>query len=275
MSTKLFISDLLKLSTYQNCKIKFNLNNSEDDPIDLYASNPDLINTQWLFWRNKQRNFNVGQIAICLVRMSGHFWLLTTIKKVTKELNVLKGINYAGEELEEYAPLYGRTIIKYHKKAQTTTYWAEKIIDDLEVVQILPSVFDGKEFPGYDSVRLSFYELENIVVRHKRDWVAAFEHQKAVYLIGDKSNGKCYVGSATGDNGMLLQRWSNYIKNGHGGNIELKEVVESRGFDYIKENFEYSILENYNSRVDKKYILERESWWKDTLGTRVFGYNSN
>ena len=88
---------------------------------------------------------------------------------------------------------------------------------------------------------------------------------------------KLYVGSATGENGMLLQRWGNYISNGHGGNKELIEIVNTKGFDYVKKNFQYSILENYNSRVDKELILRRETWWKDTLGTRnsTIGYNCN
>ena len=52
-------------------------------------------------------------------------------------------------------------------------------------------------------------------------------------------------------------------------------VVNEHGFSYVKENFQYSILENYNSRVDKGIILNRESWWKKTLQTRKFGYNKN
>ena len=86
MNHKLSLIDLIKNINVKNTKIKFNLNNGHDDPIDLYAKNPQLINNQWLFWRNKTRNFQVGQTAICLVRMSGKFWLLTTIKKVTQDL---------------------------------------------------------------------------------------------------------------------------------------------------------------------------------------------
>ena len=37
----------------------------------------------------------------------------------------------------------------------------------------------------------------------------------------------------------------------------------------------YSILENYNARVDDHIVLSRESWWKDVLLTRQFGYNHN
>ena len=105
--------------------------------------------------------------------------------------------------------------------------------------------------------------------------MAALENQKAVYLITDANNGKLYVGSATSKNKMLLQRWSNYIENGHGGNKELKELVEKKGFDYVKKYFQYSILENYNAKVDDHVILERESWWKETLQSRKHGYNAN
>ena len=74
---------------------------------------------------------------------------------------------------------------------------------------------------------------------------------------------------------MLLQRWSNYVENGHGGNIELKKLVEEKGFDYVKKYFQYSILENYNAKIDDHIILEHESWWKDTLQSRKHGYNAN
>lgn len=84
-----------------------------------------------------------------------------------------------------------------------------------------------------------------------------------------------YVGSATSDYGMLLQRWKSYVANGHGGNKELVDIVNGKGYEYIKANFQYSILENYNAKVDDHIILERESWWKETLQTRKYGYNSN
>ena len=74
---------------------------------------------------------------------------------------------------------------------------------------------------------------------------------------------------------MLLQRWSNYVANGHGGNKELVELVEREGFDFVKKHFQYAILENYNAKVEDRIILIRESWWKETLQTRVWGYNRN
>jgi hypothetical protein len=153
-------------------------------------------------------------------------------------------------------------------------YFSE-LQDELVVNQILPDVYDGEDFPGYDNVRLSYAQLEIIIRCGKKDWIAALGNQKAVYLITDKNTGKLYVGSATSDTGMLLQRWSNYVSDGHGGNKELAELIEREGFDYVKKHFQYAILENYNAKVEDRFILMRESWWKETLQTRVWGYNSN
>ena len=273
----LLLKDLLRFSEEElnRVKIKFNQHNGFDNPMDLYKINPEIVNTQWLFWNTKQRYFDVGQIAICLLKLSYDLWLLTTIKLVTKDLGVSGGISFEGEEIERFQPLFGRVIVQYHKTSQSQGRWFTSLQDELVVNQILPDCFDGDDFPGYDKVRLSFRQLEAIITRGKKDWVAALGNQKAVYLITDKHNGKLYVGSATSNTGMLLQRWSNYVNNGHGGNKELVALVEREGFDYVRENFQYSILENYNAKVDDHIILERESWWKETLQSRVWGYNSN
>jgi hypothetical protein len=74
---------------------------------------------------------------------------------------------------------------------------------------------------------------------------------------------------------MILQRWRNYVSNGHGGNKELKILVEKNGFDYIKKKFQYSILEIYKNNTSDDLIINRESWWKNALCSREFGYNAN
>ena len=274
----ILLSDLIGPLDGQSVKIKFNIFNGYDDPMVLYMKNPEIINNQWLFWREKNKNFKIGEIAICLLKIGYDQWLLTTIKKITNDLNIRNGINYEGTELPEYSKYYGRIILSFHKTLQNPVVTKDTVWNQLEVLQILSSPFDGIDFPGYDNVNITFHELEAIITRHKRDWIKALENQKAIYLISDKSNGKLYLGSATGDNGMLLQRWSAYIANGHGGNVELRKITEdpSKGFSYVQENFSYAILENYNARVDKDFILKRENWWKTTLKTRnPFGYNKN
>jgi len=274
---KIMLNDLLRFDAAEvpNVRVKFNIYNGYDDPLDLYKTNPDEVNVTWFLWHDDRRYFNVGQTAICLLKLRGDQWLLTTIKKITRLLDVTDGVGYDADEVKEYEQYFGRLVVEYHNPCRTMGRKYENVMGELEVVQILNEQYTENEFPGYENVRLSYPLLKNIVDRQLPGWVDALRNQKAVYLITDTKTGKMYVGSATSQTGMLLQRWSSYAADGHGGNVELRELVKQQGFDYVKENFQYSILENYNARMDDGYILKRESWWKETLCTRTHGYNKN
>ena len=281
MTEKILFENVFKFSSNKNCtgriKARFNINNGEIDPIEEYTKNPDIVATRWLFWSKKQRPFFEGDIAIGFVRLK-NLWLLTTIKRVTKDLGIENGINYEGEILEEYRPYFGRVLVEYQpqKGEQNKCVKYDTIKDKLFINQILPAIYDGEDFPGYDKVKLSYTQLETIINRNKKDWVAALSNQKGVYLITDTLTGKLYVGSASSKEEMLLKRWKDYVNNGHGGNVELKKLVEEKGFDYVKKYFQYSLLENYNSRVDSKIICDREQWWKQVLCSKgESGYNRN
>ena len=145
---------------------------------------------------------------------------------------------------------------------------------EIEKAKIKFNISNGYEDP-LELYKENPDKVNNIITKQKTGWIPALQNQKAVYLINDTNTGKLYVGSATSQYGMLLQRWSDYIANGHGGNKGLKDVVNSKGFDYVKKYFQYSILENYNAKMDDNYILKREKWWKDTLKSREFGMNEN
>ncbi|MFJ7915331.1 MULTISPECIES: GIY-YIG nuclease family protein [unclassified Lysinibacillus] len=125
-------------------------------------------------------------------------------------------------------------------------------------------------FEGFDNIRLSWYDLKKVL--QLPEWQTALSNQKAVYLQTDKLTNKHYIGSATGKE-SLLQRWGNYVSNGHGGNKGLKKL----DFDYIQKNFEYSVLETFPNKTDDKEILNRESWHKRIFQTteKEFGYNEN
>lgn len=275
----LYLNQLLNFRPDEMDKIKVRFilqpSGSKEDPLELYCNDPEKINTGWFLGRRDKNLLHEGEIAIALLRMNdSNRWLLTTIKRIVKEYGLKSKedgiVNYEATELPEFAPYYGRTIVHFHKTSQAPTRWYKSIYEQLVVDKILSSSFTGDEFPGYDNVRISWRQLERIVNHCPSDWINALKNQKAVYLITDKKNGHLYVGSATGED-MLLERWTAYIKTGHGGNTELKEL----DFEYIQENFQYSILENYNARVDDSVVLARETWWKETLQSRKFGYNGN
>ncbi len=236
------LNDILRLDNLNNVKIRFNLMFAQNwNPIELFKNGDISTMLAGQYWNyNKNKSYKQGQITIGLVKIKPNedFWLLFHIGQVTKDLNNLNGVGYEYQDLPEYEKYVGRLIVKFKNKAQTMIRNAESVIDDCYVSQILPDTFDNDLFPGY--------------------------------LMTDMSNGKMYVGSAYGEN-MILGRWRAYIKTGHGGNVGLKRLT----FDHIKQNFKYSILDIYKSTTDDQIIIDRESWWKEVLQSRQFGYNEN
>jgi len=142
------------------------------------------------------------------------------------------------------------------------------------VIRILPYNFVS-EFPGVMNIKLSFNELEKIILNKDshEEWYNSLTKLQAVYLILDKSSGKQYVGTTYGENG-LWQRWSGYVASGGTGNNRQLENLKLE-----KENFQndlqFSVLEILTKTAEKKYCIKKESLWKEKLGTRAFGFNHN
>ena len=269
---KIFLNDILGLENIENVKIRFNIKNDTDwDPIAHFKDdNVDRL-LEGQYWNyKKQKSYREGQLTIGFIRINDKddLWLLFHVGKVTKDLDVFEGVGYEYEELAEYKKYIGRLIIRYKNRSQNMVRRASSVIDECEVDRILEDSFDNDIFPGYDNVNISWQELSRVVA--KESWKTALQNQKGVYLITDRATGKLYVGSAYGEQ-MLLGRWQAYLRTGHGGNKGLKEL----DFDYIKENFSYSILEIFKSTIDDKLIIMRESWWKTVLMSKELGYNEN
>ena len=273
------LNDILNFTEEElnSVKIKLNVYDGWSSPLEEYKNNPEVVDNDWFLFKSKDGKyyFYEGEIGINCIPLGDDAWLITSIKKIDKRLDVKSGIANEASEITKYKKYFGRIVIHFHKNMRGTVLKFANYCNDFNVLQILPTIFDDDEFPGYENVRLTYQALSQILSRKKASWIGALQNQKAVYLITDTKTGKLYVGSATSQYGMLLQRWKSYIDNGTGGNKALEELKAKKGFDYIKKYFQYSILENYNARMDDYYILERESWWKETLKSREFGYNEN
>lgn len=257
---KLYLEDVFDVD-WKNVKIKFNQTTPEGkNPLEIWQQNPDEVNTNWLFWENDKTRFQIGETAICLLDMTNDRWLLTTVKKITKILPAKNGVHYQGEELQEYYAYFGRLIIQFHKNFRAGIRKADSLRGQIEVLELLPDIYSGDKFPGYNHVHLSWHQLKHIFDCKKPDWMSALSHQKGIYLITDNKTGKLYVGSAAGNQDGLWQ-----------GNKDLKTL----DFDHIRQYFSYTILENYNFNADEKMIREREDWWKQVLDSRRHGYNKN
>lgn len=266
------LNDILKIDDLSVVKIRFNLMFAQNwNPIELFKNGDISTMLEGQYWNySKNKSYKMGQITIGLVKIKPNEdnWLLFHIGRVTKDLNKLNGVGYDYQDLPEYEKYFGRLVVKFKNKAQTMIRNAESVIDECYVSQILPDTFDNDLFPGYEKVNITWEEMKRVVL--KESWKTALQNQKGVYLITDTSNGKMYVGSAYGEN-MILGRWATYVQNGNGGNLGLKKLT----FDHIKKFFKYSILDIYKSTTDDQVIINRETWWKEVLQSRNYGYNEN
>ena len=143
-----------------------------------------------------------------------------------------------------------------------------------------------KHFRGYHNLNIGFEDL-NMQIDNP-EWSSKLSAVNGIYLIVDKSNNKKYVGAAYGNQGFY-GRWKAYLNNGYDDseeesgekfpNSQLKKIAKdkTKGLEYIRKNFKFSILETIPSNIDNKYVIERENHWKEILNTRAkeYGYNSN
>ena len=116
MNDKILLNDLLRFKSkdFENIRIRFCMKNYEPKyAIDDYKIDHDKVNEDWFLWRTNKRNFKVGQIAICLVRIyDTNEWLLTTIKEIVEEIDVRDKKGFIGKELEQYKKYFGKILVK-------------------------------------------------------------------------------------------------------------------------------------------------------------------
>lgn len=194
---------------------------------------------------------------------------------------LLGGPGYKLELQDLHSEYIKRLIIKLKRPVGRDLYlrWYETLQDSQlnpEIYELAPDAKLGT-FPGYQNVRLRHHEMQRIIANEEPSWRDALSSVKGVYVITDLSDGRLYVGSASGEANGLWQRWSGYahLKNLTGGNKELESMRVSLGDDHIIGNFQYSILEIFDPKTSAATILQRESFWKLALDSRKHGMNHN
>lgn len=122
---------------------------------------------------------------------------------------------------------------------------------------------------------LSYEALRKIVYNKTayKEWEEKLSAVAGVYLITDTKTGKHYIGSASGEEGGIWGRWSEYARTKHGGNKRLVELIAADS-EYCN-HFQYSILEVFPIKRDRKEVLEYEQLYKKKLGSIQFGLNDN
>ncbi len=177
------------------------------------------------------------------------------------------------ERLKAFEPLGGRVLVDWGGLAAQR--WLQWFRGDKKVLRIDEGIIRMMiPFTSYNDVLLSFKELKNLIETDNVEWRDKLKAVNGIYGIADQSNGKLYVGSAYGDEG-IWGRWKVYAEtNGHGNNDMLVELLRNNK-DYAWDNFQWFILETFPLDVTDDYAIHRENLYKLKLCTRMFGYNKN
>lgn len=238
-------------------------------------------------WQERQTGKNWSRnFILSLIYYEKDIWMFGGVYKVLpvepipiSDDNGWKGWKYETELTNMATEYIGRAFFRFKKEFRASYPTLELDPKNGEPIAKMPlsHILDKRvaltDFLGFDQVNIDYKTLKHIVSDNILSWKSALSNVKGIYLIVDTCTGKQYVGSAYGDE-CIWQRWSNYAKDGHGGNVELKELLRSNGAGY-KEFFKYSILEVCNMNLGNEYIISRESHWKEVLLTRKFGLNKN
>jgi hypothetical protein len=186
-------------------------------------------------------------------------------------LDVSQSHHYALARRSGFESLVARLVIDWGPGTRSWCQWYEP--KRKPVVELLPKGY-VQDFPGYLNVVLTYGELVAMVTHPtaNREWHRRLAEVAGVYLVLDSRTGKQYVGSASGEHG-LLGRWRSYAQNGHAGNRQLRTLVHAHKSSV--QNLQFSILQTLDRALTRQEVLAFESLHKRKLGSRVHGLNDN
>ena len=159
--------------------------------------------------------------------------------------------------LSEYR---GRIVIEWGSGARV---WVQRADQQDKAIVELRREPRALPFPGFLRFHLSLDHVSDVPA----GWADALRSTRGVYLLVHRETGQQYVGSASGADGFL-GRWLGY-EDGHGGNVALRELGASAAA------YDVAILETASTDATIEDICERESLWKEKLGSRAKGLNRN
>lgn len=270
------IFDLIRLQEpllkAKNCKVHLARFNQHEQPLDVFIEGKFDEWQSWQSNRNFQREFVLSFVQAGMTTS----WLFVGLYRVKGYEAVAEPKAHFTYELERVSScedLVGRLYASSPYTNRNSYVYGETLEQNLVVSQLLLRRLSIADFPGYKLVDLPKAQLDIIVRDNIPTWRTALSNVKGIYLISDRITHKLYVGKADGAEG-IWGRWCAYAKNGHGGNVALKEELGLALLDR-QANLRFSLLEIADIHSTKDEILSREEHWKSVLMTRHNGFNKN
>ena len=180
------------------------------------------------------------------------------------------GYFYSLKRDERFDDLRDRLIIDW---GQGTLAWVQKL-DNKPVLEIKEPGRSLPPFEDYLEFSLTYAELQDQFAKEEahRDWRIPLSSVAGVYLVLAEDSGDLYIGSAYGESG-IWGRWRNYASSGDGGNVKLTKLIQEN--PAYPERFRFSVLQILPRTMAREEVIKRETLYKDKLGSKAHGLNSN
>lgn len=151
----------------------------------------------------------------------------------------------------------GKLVVTWGEGYRT---WVQRAGKQDKPVFELRSKIEEPAFPGFMNLISQLSEIQSFPY----SWKTTLAAVRGIYLLTCPKTKEQYVGSATGQGGFL-QRWVDYVRTGHGGNVRLKSRNPS--------DYQVSILEVASSDLSDDEVVRREHLWMQKLKTKEMGLN--
>ena len=268
------LTALLGITNATDYKVHLASWNQKEHPLTVFLRDRSEWDG-WNSWRSGRDDFNRRYI-LSLIELydKPSAWLFGGVYEVVGRRSDNHAASYDIERCPEHESVVGRLQVQFTRPGRAKALCLEEYQDELIVSSLLAEPYAGEPFPGHDNINHELSTLRSVYREQRPDWKSALATAKGVYVVIDKSDGRKYVASASGEYG-LWARWGSYVSTGHAGNDGLTELIAERGEAHALENFRLVLLEYFPARTDDAHVLRREAFWKEALMTRKFGYNRN
>jgi hypothetical protein len=171
-------------------------------------------------------------------------------------------IHYDLKKERGFEALENRVVIDWGRGALA---WHQKTTNKV-VAEVRPKGSGLTLFTDYLDFTLTYSELKSLfdAPDANSEWRARLSSVAGVYLILASRSGKQYVGSACGGDG-IWGRWANYAATGHGGNVQLKQLMDAD--PSYPDQFTFSILQILSVTTTRDRVLRWEAHYKSKLGS--------
>ena len=247
-----------KAAIPMTCFCDINLNKIEYH-MEFYGSYGLAFNKSWCMERGVQPVQYLNRSSD--LQKEFHRAFISSYNNSNKDLAKSKPynslLNYLTNQMIYYKPYQGKFPILDKDGNRSNTIRKMKCFAD---------ECEWRYIPDLSKLRMSQIITDEDVIAN---WLKTYND------ITNTNNNMKYVGKADGAYG-IWQRWKQYARNGHGGNVYLIDLVETKGFDYVQKHYKFTLLEPI-FKEDEDQINEREDYWKRVLLSRneKYGYNGN